>query len=479
MFMRYLSSRDVDFAYWAINGIKYSEGFNGADGAEPSESLERKLCNLQAVSIQIEAEELVSLRGDMLRGVWYCLTTVAVINALDALSDINELKALDADGECSRDAASACSLNLIQVESQEADKRTWEWRVTAAGGRQLKAVEQWDFEPTAWGDISHFGRFTGGTCTFFGCDQTRGPTLCHHFKCICAEGYLAFAGSAHQMTSLPSPARCDRCVGLLHSAPGVDGVAEPAVRSRLKALCTRRGAVRSGNAKMPQCRKPCEVFTVHYQEDTSVTCPSVVLTSEGSDQISKIRASKAVLSSVVCAEAMAHLGPGRPWDPDRRTVACQHLSGAWLQRHSDHQMKRLLTQRGSAKSVRRHGGQLRSASQDVDLTLRLKGFGDKSYEDAPTEEPPPYYDLHTRNGFDADHNEEDEDFVPYQVFDIVRLRSKPSVGVQPMKASGGATGEFAVVPVTNASRSEAGTFAGAKQEQGQLEVVGRVQNLSK
>ncbi|CAL1153773.1 unnamed protein product [Cladocopium goreaui] len=58
--------------------------------------------------------------------------------------------------------------------------------------------------------------------------------------------------------------------------------------------------------------------------------------------------------------------------------------------------------------------------QDVDLTLHLKGFGDKSYEDAPTEEPPPYYDLH-RNGFDADHNEEDEDFAPFQVFDIVRL----------------------------------------------------------
>ncbi|CAK9070845.1 unnamed protein product [Durusdinium trenchii] len=28
----YLSSRDVDFAYWAINGIKYSEGFNQANG---------------------------------------------------------------------------------------------------------------------------------------------------------------------------------------------------------------------------------------------------------------------------------------------------------------------------------------------------------------------------------------------------------------------------------------------------------------
>ncbi|CAE8595662.1 unnamed protein product [Polarella glacialis] len=30
--MRYLAARDVDFAYWAINGIKFSEGFNGADG---------------------------------------------------------------------------------------------------------------------------------------------------------------------------------------------------------------------------------------------------------------------------------------------------------------------------------------------------------------------------------------------------------------------------------------------------------------
>ena len=28
-------------------------------------------------------------------------------------------------------------------------------------------------------------------------------------------------------------------------------------------------------------------------------------------------------------------------------------------------------------------------AEDVDLTLHLKGFGDKSYEDVPTEEPPP------------------------------------------------------------------------------------------
>lgn len=116
-------------------------------------------------------------------------TTVAVINAADALSDINEVKALDADGECS-DAASACSLNLIQVEG-ETDKRN---------------AERWDSEPTAWGDISHFGRFTGGTCTFFGCDQTRGPTVCHHFKCICAEGYLAFAGSCQPEAEGPTTA---------------------------------------------------------------------------------------------------------------------------------------------------------------------------------------------------------------------------------------------------------------------------------
>jgi len=31
-FMRYLASRDVDFAYWAINGVKFAEGYNNANG---------------------------------------------------------------------------------------------------------------------------------------------------------------------------------------------------------------------------------------------------------------------------------------------------------------------------------------------------------------------------------------------------------------------------------------------------------------
>mmetsp|Transcript_1385 Transcript_1385/g.1864 ORF Transcript_1385/g.1864 Transcript_1385/m.1864 type:complete len:179 (+) Transcript_1385:47-583(+) len=124
---------------------------------------------------------------------WYCLGTAAsLISALDAQPDVSDLQALDADAECSEDA-NACSLDLIQVDGREEDVRSTE-------------TAKWDSEPTAWGDTSHFGRFTGGTCTFFGCDQSRGPTMCHHFKCICAEGYLAFAGTCSPESEGPTTA---------------------------------------------------------------------------------------------------------------------------------------------------------------------------------------------------------------------------------------------------------------------------------
>ena len=122
---------------------------------------------------------------------WYCIGTLAAINAVDSHNDVQDLKALDVDAECSGEASSnACSLDLLQVGVDD--------------GR--RALNTWDSEPTAWGDISHFGRFTGGTCTFFGCDKTRGPTMCHHFKCICEEGYLAFGGSCKPESEGPTTA---------------------------------------------------------------------------------------------------------------------------------------------------------------------------------------------------------------------------------------------------------------------------------
>jgi len=39
--MRYLSSRDVDVAYWALNGRKYAEGWQDADGTWVSYSAPR------------------------------------------------------------------------------------------------------------------------------------------------------------------------------------------------------------------------------------------------------------------------------------------------------------------------------------------------------------------------------------------------------------------------------------------------------
>ncbi|CAK9072500.1 4-beta-glucanase E1) (Endocellulase E1) [Durusdinium trenchii] len=134
-------------AFTAINGIKYSEGFNQANG-----------------------------------GInWGDLRFRDAVRAEDDV----ELRALEADEDCTQAADGSCSLELLQ-----------------AGSRR----EAWDDEPTAWGDLSHYGRFTGGTCSFWNCDQSRGPTICHHLKCICAEGYLAFAGTCRSESEQPTTA---------------------------------------------------------------------------------------------------------------------------------------------------------------------------------------------------------------------------------------------------------------------------------
>ncbi|CAK9070844.1 unnamed protein product [Durusdinium trenchii] len=112
---------------------------------------------------------------------WFCLWPVALIHGHQDV----ELRALEADEDCTQAADGSCSLELLQ-----------------AGSRR----EAWDDEPTAWGDLSHYGRFTGGTCSFWNCDQSRGPTICHHLKCICAEGYLAFAGTCRSESEQPTTA---------------------------------------------------------------------------------------------------------------------------------------------------------------------------------------------------------------------------------------------------------------------------------
>ncbi|OLQ13683.1 hypothetical protein AK812_SmicGene2242 [Symbiodinium microadriaticum] len=81
-----------------------------------------------------------------------------------------------------------CSLQLLQLDgSQQTTTRR----------------DDENGEPTAWGDASHGGRFTGGTCSLFGCDGTRGPTICHHFRCICQEGYVAMAGKCEPQSAGP------------------------------------------------------------------------------------------------------------------------------------------------------------------------------------------------------------------------------------------------------------------------------------
>jgi len=42
-------------------------------------------------------------------------------------------------------------------------------------------------------------QYTGGTCQFFDCDQTRGPANCVNSKCICQDGYCAVEGKCKSL----------------------------------------------------------------------------------------------------------------------------------------------------------------------------------------------------------------------------------------------------------------------------------------
>eukprot|EP00931_Biecheleriopsis_adriatica_P076232 TRINITY_DN49964_c0_g1_i1.p1 TRINITY_DN49964_c0_g1~~TRINITY_DN49964_c0_g1_i1.p1 ORF type:complete len:213 (+),score=49.59 TRINITY_DN49964_c0_g1_i1:96-641(+) len=73
-------------------------------------------------------------------------------------ADLSE--ALAADEACNSDSGD-CTLQMLQM------------------GAEQKMEEQ-----VPWGD-----RETGSSCMFMGCDSTLGPIECHHWRCICKEGY--------------------------------------------------------------------------------------------------------------------------------------------------------------------------------------------------------------------------------------------------------------------------------------------------
>eukprot|EP00440_Ansanella_granifera_P046123 gb/GFBE01049953.1/.p1 GENE.gb/GFBE01049953.1/~~gb/GFBE01049953.1/.p1 ORF type:complete len:651 (+),score=136.43 gb/GFBE01049953.1/:1-1953(+) len=104
-------------------------------------------------------------------------TLLVLVNA----QDVTESTALDVDDECRADSPSAhCALSALQ--------RTGVRKVAAAQA----AESDYDSNAEVVSNVSWQGnRETGSTCLWSGCDaSTLGPSECHHWRCICNDGYF-------------------------------------------------------------------------------------------------------------------------------------------------------------------------------------------------------------------------------------------------------------------------------------------------
>lgn len=97
------------------------------------------------------------------------------------------LEALAIDDACDGSPrAGGCSVELLQARA-------------GAQGEQSDA-ELWRV------GLDHDGRWTGGMCMFTSCHASRGATECHHFRCLCADGFIAAGGKCWPKSQLPQNA---------------------------------------------------------------------------------------------------------------------------------------------------------------------------------------------------------------------------------------------------------------------------------
>eukprot|EP00439_Symbiodinium_sp_Y106_P060493 s41_g8.t4 len=302
-----------------------------------------------------------------------------------------------------------CSLGLLQLDDDE------------------------NGEPTAWGDASHGGRFTGGTCSLFGCDSSRGPTICHHFRCICQEGYVAMAGKCEPSSAGPVTALGTR-TGESCSWLGYCTVEHSACKSlRLLPRQNTRGQRLSASA----C--PVEEKPLSHSPRTKALLPEAAECSEVVQQLDR---------------------RSHPWPQTERARACRALTSK-RGRHHQATLSSLLMTRAGRRSVR-HGRisagseESSSALQEVERTLLAKN---DNYDKAPTEQPPPY-DAPVGT---AGNNSDDEDYVKGQTFTSSTTNTTTSITTTQTAVSAGSTNSSKSSNATTTAAPSSTSSAGASK----------------
>jgi len=106
----------------------------------------------------------------------------------------------EADEGCSEglEGTEECVLSLRQLRAEKIAALTQEDVQMA----ESETVRDQDADSWYWG-LAHGGQWTGGTCMWHSCDGTRGPTTCHHFRCICQQGFIAAGGKCVEASLTP------------------------------------------------------------------------------------------------------------------------------------------------------------------------------------------------------------------------------------------------------------------------------------
>mmetsp|Transcript_24603 Transcript_24603/g.58363 ORF Transcript_24603/g.58363 Transcript_24603/m.58363 type:complete len:795 (+) Transcript_24603:98-2482(+) len=122
-----------------------------------------------------------------------CLLAVAcLIGTQPSLSELaDDNLPTEADDTC-QGGTEECDLSLRQLRADKIAALTQEEEQTVQRSLAEKSEEEGSRTNSSWyWGLAHGGSWTGGMCMWYNCDASRGKTVCHHFRCICAEGVAA------------------------------------------------------------------------------------------------------------------------------------------------------------------------------------------------------------------------------------------------------------------------------------------------
>ncbi|CAK9053945.1 unnamed protein product, partial [Durusdinium trenchii] len=135
----------------------------------------------------------------------------------------------------------ALGLSAGNAEASSATAQT-----EADRGERTEALGRW------YVGLAHGGRWTGGTCWWHNCAASRGPTTCHHFRCICQDGYVAAGGKCYPSSAEPKTHMGLRRTGASCSVRGYCEPSEgPAMCMEGYCFCLEGSVFEGGKCQEP------------------------------------------------------------------------------------------------------------------------------------------------------------------------------------------------------------------------------------